>query len=205
MAFTSYGGFVNEILSWTDNPNITTAQATSLIAVSENVVNQLLRVREMESNLSINVASGGTAAIPADYIELKDAYIGGTPRLPLRRTTVDIIYDKYPDRSLISDPKYIAREGGNFIFGPNSTAGNVVSGIYYAKPISMASGQTVQSTFSSYPQVYLFAALSHAEPFIGRDPRIQTWEAFFKRALDQANGTVEKEAVSGGALQAVLT
>jgi len=205
MSFTTYSGYVNEILSWSDT-DLTTAQVTSLIGVSERQVNEVLRVRSMETALNQTLVTAGTAAIPADYVELKSAYINDTPSRPLRRSTADVIYAKYPDRTPVAEAEsLIAREGSNFIFGPPGQAGDVLNGIYYARPISMADGTTTQPTFSIYPQVYLYAALSNLEPFIGRDPRIQTWESYYNRALQQANGEDAREAASGGALQATVT
>ena len=206
MPFTTYSGYVNELLAWPD-VSLTTAQVTSLIGVSERQVNNVLRVRPMETALASTVVTAGTAALPADYVELKSAYIDSSPVIrPLKRATADEIYHKYPDRTADSLAEcLIAREGSSFIFGPAAAAGDVVKGIYYARPISMADNTTTTPTFSVYPQVYLYAALANLEPYIGRDPRIQTWQAFFKQALDFANGEDARELGSGGALQAVVT
>lgn len=206
MPFTTYSAYVNEILSWSD-VSLTTAQVTSLIGVSERQVNEVLRVRTMETALSQTANTAGQAALPADYVELKQAYIEDSPTIrPLKRATADEVYHKYPDRTAAALSEcLIAREGSNFIFGPAAQAGDVVKGIYYARPISMADGTTTQPTFSSYPQVYLYAALSNLEPFIGRDPRIQVWQSYYNSALQMANGEDAKEFASGGALQAVVT
>ena len=204
MPFTTYSGYVNEVLGFLQvtNADITTAQATSLIGVTERDVNQVLRVREMETAFSLNIASGGTAALPADYLELKNAYIDGTPIRRLQRASVDVIYEKFPDRTNAGtrEERLIAREGNNFIFGPMGATDDVVKGIYYARPISMADGTTIQPAFSSYPQVYLWSALSKSEPYIWRDPRIATWERFFQQSLEIANGLKDREQLSGGAL-----
>lgn len=206
MSFTTYSGFVNEILSWSD-VSLTTAQVTSLIGIAERDVNEVLRVRTMETALATTANTAGAAAMPADYLELKQAYIDSSPVIrPLKRTTADAIYNKYPDRTATSlSESLVASEGNNFIFGPAAQVGDVMRGIYYARPISMADGTTTQPTFSVYPQVYLFAALSRLEPFIGRDPRIQTWESYYTRALGEANGQNAREMASGGALQAQVT
>lgn len=207
MPFTSYSGYVNEILSWAQpSSTMTTAQVTSLIGVSERQVNQKLRVRPMETALAATVVTAGTAAVPADYMELKYAYIAGTPTRPLKRSTPDAIYAKYPDRTpLALQESLVAREGSSFIFGPAGQSGDVMTGIYYANPISMADNTTVTQTFSLYPQVYLYAALSNLEPFIGRDPRIQVWANYYLKALEDANGQDARESASGGSLQAQVT
>lgn len=205
MPFTSYSGFVNEILSWAD-VSLTTAQVTSLIGVSERQVNEVLRVRQMEAALASTANTAGAAALPADYVELKSAYINASPIRPLKRATSDEIYHAYPDRTPQAEAEcLIAREGSSFIFGPSAQVGDIVQGIYYARPISMADNTTITTTFSSYPQVYLYAALSNLEPFIGRDPRIQTWASFFQNALNMANGEDARELASGTALQARVT
>lgn len=206
MPFTTYGGYVNELLAWPD-VSLTTAQVTSLIGVSERQVNSVLRVRTMETALASTANTAGAAALPADYVELKSAYIDDSPAIrPLKRATADEIYHKYPDRTARSLSEcLIARDGSNFIFGPAAAAGDVVKGIYYARPISMADNTTTTPTFSVYPQVYLYAALANLEPYIGRDPRIQVWASYFTNALNAANGEDARELGSGGALAAVVT
>lgn len=202
MSFTSYSGFRQEVadfLTWTD---FTTAQLDSLIRIAEPMVNSVLRVREMEKTLLQTVTSAGEAAVPTDYLEMKNAYIDGTPIKVLGRASPELIFHAFPNRSQQdagnSRPVF-ARQAGSFIFGPAQGEGDLMKGVYYGKPASsyMADSQTIHATFSAYAQVYLFAAAVNSEPYIGRDERVALWKSKYDEALALANGEITREAQSG--------
>jgi len=199
MSFTDLAAFRLSISSHLDmGSTIPDSKLDDLIKIAENKVNKTLRVREMETALAQTINSSGQAALPSDYLVDKFAYINSSPVRKLIRKTPEWIYEKYPNRDAGTE-QYFAREGSNFIFGEAGTQDRVMKGIYYAKPTAMAS--TINAVFTAYPEVYLFAALSECEPYIGRDSRIQLWEAKFKQVLDNANDITKEEDFSGSDLQ----
>lgn len=198
MSFTDLAAFRLSISSHLDiGSTIPDTKLDDLIKVAENKVNKVLRVREMESPLAQTINSSGQAALPTDYLVDKFAYMNTNPVRKLYRKTPEWIYENYPNRSAGTE-QYFAREGSNFIFGESGTQDRVMKGIYYAKPTAMAS--TINAVFTAYPEVYLFAALSECEPYIGRDQRIQLWEEKFKQVLDNANDMAKEEDFSGSDL-----
>lgn len=207
MSFTTYSGFVNEVKAFMDWSDATTSQIDSLIRMAEPMINSMLRVREMEATLVATVNSSGEAAVPSDYLEMKNAYIDGSRIKVLERSTVDYIFHAFPERTEHDSnqvrPKF-ARNGASFIFGPAQGDGDVLKGVYYKKPATtfMADSQTVHAAFLAYAQVYLFGVCANAEPYIGRDERIPTWKSAYDNALGIANGDTRREAASGGALTA---
>lgn len=207
MAFTSYSGFRDEVKGWLDWTDATTAQLDSLIRMAEPMINSVLRVREMEKTLAATVNSSGEAAVPSDYMDMKNAYIDGTLITVLERTSVDYVFHAFPNRTA-QNSNYkrakFARNGPSFIFGPTQGDGSVMRGFYYSKPAAtfMADSQTIHATFTAYAQVYLFGTLSEAEPYIGRDNRIATWKTKYTEVLSLANGETNREAQSGGAMGA---
>ncbi len=205
MAFTDdYSAFRAAISTWIDVSDMTITQVNDLIKVGEIKVNKKLRTRVMETALNVTINSSGQAAVPADFLEMKNIYISKSPVLPLERTSVKDIYTRYPNRSQTGQSGYYAREGSNFIFGNAGATNDVVKGIYYAKPTSMPGSSTINSVFTEHPDVYLFATLSEAEPFIGRDARIPIWEAKFQKALMDSNDQDEAEDQSGSNLATKL-
>lgn len=204
MSFSDLAAFRLSISTWPDiGSTIPDSRLDDLIRIAENKVNKVLRVREMETALVATLGTTGTCAVPSDYIELKNAYINTSPTRKLERKTVDWIYDKYPDRVNQGTEQFVAREGANFIFGPVGTQNRVMKGIYYAKPVAMTS--TINSLFSAFPEIYLFAALSEAEPFVGRDARIPVWEGKFQQYLHMANQSDKDEFLSGGPLSTTVS
>src|SRR5690348_14504070 len=165
----TYSGLQNSLASWLHRSDLT-ATIPDLITLADNRINNDLRHRAMETSQASTIASG-VIAVPSNYIELKDAYISSTsPYVNLDRKTANWIYDKYPNRVSDNTPRFIAREGSNFIFGPFPDANYVVTLVYYNRFASLSS--SVNSVFTSYPGLWLYGALLEAAPYLKDDKRI---------------------------------
>lgn len=207
MPFTDdFSAFRASVSTWLDWSDSTTTKLNDLIIVGENKVHKTLRVREMESALATTCNSSGQAALPSDFIELIHAYIQGSPVVPLERISLEQMYRLFPNRTATTGTNraYIAREGSNFILGNAGSSGDVVKGRYFAKPTSMPGASTITSVFSAHPECYLFAALSEAEPFIGRDARLAIWESKFSQCVNASNEEYDDADKSGSTLAATL-
>ena len=160
---------------------------------------RLLRIRQMETALSGTISSG-VLAVPSDYVQLKYAYVDRSPIQWLEVTTAENIYNTYPVRSGGEIPVLIAREAGNFIFGPYPS--NVsIKGVYYAKP-DLLRDDADGSNFltDDMPDLLLYGSLLEAEPFIKNDPRVPLWQAMYDRALATVMRESKTEKHSGGSL-----
>lgn len=200
MSFTDYTAFRSNILTWLDvtSGDVSTTQLDDLITVAENKINREVRSRAQETALNVTIA-GGVAVIPDSYVELKSAYIDGSPTQKLLRSNVDTIYSQYPTRSSDGKPIQIAREGSNFVFGPYPDSAYTVKGIFYQRMPALST--TLHALFTANEDLYLWAALSEAELFISRDKRIAIWEAKYNQIKDDINREDFNEAASGGGLQ----
>jgi hypothetical protein len=196
MAITTYAELQTAVSNWLHRADLASI-VPDLITIGENRIFREVRVRVMESALNGTMASG-VLAVPADYLELKSAYIDGTPVSQLQRSTLTQIYSEYPLRSSTCKPTKIARQGDNFIFGPYPDGDYTVKGIYYAKPTSIAT--TANSLFLANPDLYLFAALSEASAFIKNDARIQLWESKYLSVKSDMELADAREGGSGGGM-----
>lgn len=74
---------------------------------------------------------------------------------------------------------------------------------YYARPTEMKS-ETVwanQKPLARYPELFLFASVAEASPFLGEDARTPLWEQKYAQALAQANSDETWRAYSGSFLR----
>lgn len=197
MSITTYAELQTSVTNWLKRSDLSSYTA-DLISLGEARLYSDLRVRAMESSLSTAISSG-VIALPSDYIDLKHAYIDGTPVVWLERKSAEWVYANYPTRSAEGKPAFIAREGSNFIFGPYADSGYTVKGIYYARPSALSSA--LNSIFTSYPGVYLFAALSEAAPFLKDDKRLPMWEAKYTDLKNRIQLESDREEFSGSVLR----
>ena len=168
-----------------------------LITIGEKRIFRNVRCRVMESTFSGTIASG-VIAVPSDYLELKFAYISASPTSYLAGASASQIYAKYPNRAAEGKPVLIGREGSNFIFGPYPDSAYAVAGTYYAKPTVVSS--SANALYVANPDLYLYAALCEAAPYIGDDPRIAVWEAKLNAIFNQIAYEASSEEGSSGGL-----
>jgi hypothetical protein len=136
----------------------------------------------METALSASIASG-VAPVPADYLGLKIAYISGQTSPPLKRISLDQLYQRYPRSLGTGQAVYISRNGSNFEFGPEASDGTL-AGTYYAKPALLrddADGINYLITHEAH--LCLYGSLTQAELFVKNDKRNPVWEQKYNAAL----------------------
>lgn len=188
MAISTLTELKTSVENWLKRADLA-SYSEDLILVGEKWIFRNVRAREMETALSGNVSSG-VLAVPAGFRALKHARVNQTPSVPLNITSASWIYANYPNRSSAETPKYIAVDGANFIFGPNASAVAIL-GTYYGALASVIS--SANALFLAHPDLYLFAALAEAEPFLKNDKRVALWTS--KR--DQVKDDINKEAHQG--------
>ena len=154
-----------------------------------------LRASSMEADLTGSVA-GTLAPIPADCMELSIVWLDDSEPL-----------DVVPETDLRSRLKWsgggsarqVAQAGDNLVFLPAASDGQAVNGRYYAKPPALK--DELHPTFNRYPELYLYAALYSATPFLGFDRRIPVWQAYYRSLLSQANKQEQHRVYSGSRLR----
>lgn len=199
MSISTYAELQTAVENWLSRADLDSL-IPDFITLGETRIFRKLRVKEMETSFSTTITSG-TISLPTSYVDLKFSYVDGDSSQWLERKPARWIYENYPTRSSDGKPKFIAREGDTFIFGPYPDSGYTIKGSYYKNigPVS----SSAHSVFTNNPDLYLFAALCEAAPYIKNDKRIPLWEAKFSSALAQAQEKSEKEEYSGSTLRMV--
>lgn len=163
--------------------------------------------RWMESSLSItNDATTGLAAVPTDYLRLKNAYLSGQLQPPLIRVSLEQLYSRYPRGGTASIPQYISRDGSNFVFGPVPSGSYTTIGTYYAKPVllrNFSSDAAAHWLVVNAPDLLLYGALLEAEPFLKNDQRVPLWKSAFDWAVDTYRRMDQDEDDSGSSMFSV--
>lgn len=200
MAITTYVELQTAVENWLKRADLDSI-IPDLIMLGEKRIFREVRARSMETALSSTIASG-VIALPSDYLELKFAYVDGSPAKLLQRATATEVYAQYPLRASTTKPRLIAREGSNFIFGPYPDSTYTIKGIYYARPVVVAT--SANTLFTDNPDLYLFAALLEAEPYLKNDGRVGLWQAKYDQIKEQINSYEKNEYASGSGLQVAV-
>lgn len=195
MAFNTYADLKTALATWLARSDLT-SYLDDFLALGEARLARDLRVRGNETSMSV-VISSGVAAIPADFLELKHAYIDASPTYPLEVKDSQWIHRRFPIRTSESVPRFIAPEGANFIFGPYPDSGYTVKGEYYFKPTALSSGNTTNEWTTNAPDALLYACLGETAPFLRDDSRIQVWEAKYQSIKDSYMRQQKRQARRG--------
>jgi hypothetical protein len=162
--------------------------------------------RWMEVDLSSTIASS-VIAVPTDYLELKYAYIDGSPSARLDRVSINQLYGRYPRGDSTGFPQWIARDAANFVFGPAPDSAYTVKGIYYAKPTVMrsyAADAAAHWVIVNAPDLALYGALCESAPFLRKEDRLPVWQSLYTQALQDYRDLFTEEDISGSPIQEVI-
>lgn len=155
-----------------------------------------LRVSEMETPLSIT-STNNLAPLPSDVLELIRVQIGTA-------NPMDYIAEEGLLRFLATQTgsgtaRQFTRQGNSLLFFPALTDGTTVAGRYYSKGDDISTN-VLSAAFNKYPDVWLYAALASAAPFIGEDQRIVIWKMEYRGRLLAANRNDRISRQSGSRL-----
>jgi hypothetical protein len=195
MSISTYAELKDAVANWVARSTLT-AFVPDFIMLGESRIYRELRIRAMETALSSTIATG-VIAVPSGYIELKFAYIDGTPVQRLTVKDPGWIYEYYSTRSADGKPSFIARDVDNFIFGPYPDSAYTVKGTYYKRLDALSVSNTTNWFTTNAPDLLLWASLCEAEPFMKNDERTQLWEAKYENVKQAIIKQDKRESHSG--------
>jgi hypothetical protein len=201
MSIASYSELKTAIKNWLKRGTDLDSYTADFIALGEARIYRDLRIRCMETAISSTIASG-VIAVPTRYRDLKFAYVNGTPVCSLERKDAEWIYYNYPTRSSDGKPRFIAREGESFIFGPYPDSDYTIKGIAYCALAALSDGNPTNWFTTNAPDLLLFASLCEVAPFLQHDDRIPLWERKYDIVRERIQREDENEEFSGSPLAA---
>lgn len=184
MEFANYSEFRVAVLKMIDGDNVN-SQALSqdtldlLIAMGESRVyygdgEAGLRAADMEEPLSLLVTAN-VATLPTDCLALSRVQFAGEK--PLDYLPEDDLLRRL-DAGGGGASRFYTQQGRTLLFHPVATG--TVGGRYYKRPADLSTHVgALHATFNRYPELFLFATLAEAAPFIGEDDRLPLWKSLF--------------------------
>jgi hypothetical protein len=159
----------------------------------------------MESALSVSFSS--TATVPTDLLALRIAYLDGDSRRPLQMSSREQVLSASPMFGSSGRPKWMARDGANWIFGPPPDGTYTLNGTYVAKPALLrntASDAAAHFLIVNAPDLLLYGALMEAQPYVMNDKRFGLWQAKYEEALMEYRALMKAHGYSNSSLQVVV-
>lgn len=183
MAITTYAELKAAAANWLVRADLT-ARIPEFVALAESRLNRLLRTRLAESEVALTATPGArTLALPAGFAEALALWIerpDGRQALPFLEAGL------MAATSLQGEPAAWTIDAANLAFDrPCDAAYGFVLRVLRAYVLSDAA--PTNALLTSAPDVYLFATLCEAGPFLRDAELAGAYEAKLDRAIGELN------------------
>ena len=199
MAISDYASLQTAMTSWALRPDLT-ALYPDFITLGEAKINRRLRIRSMETALSLTTVGGtATVALPTRYVQMKSIYIDADPKVKLQPVTLEQGIALRPS-SASGRPRFFATEGDNLRLFPTPDASYSIVGIYYASYPGLTSTNTANVLLTSAPDLYLASSMYELSKYIRDNDRMSFWAAQREDAFKDIEQQDDRDRFSGGVL-----
>ena len=190
MAIGTYSELQTAVANWLDRADLT-SRIPEFIQLAEARIKAEVRIREMLERADLAIADGDRyVTLPTDFLDHK--YL----RLKIPDVTTGRRY--YPDITEVSiheltlksvndarTPQFYAIHETLEIDSEADQA--YTAEIYYYKHIVALATTSTNVLLTRSPNVYLFASLAEAAPFLMGDERVPLWEGKYTQTRDALN------------------
>ena len=192
MPFNSYSDLQASIGRWLKRNNLSDS-APDFIALAEVRLNRRLRVRQMR-NYYFNTPSQPFVTLPGDYNEAIRLTYGDKPLTFVSEAAADACMNNVDGLN-----KYTI--AGNKIWLLTSIDGSSKLALHYYQGIeALSDTNTSNWLLEDAPDIYLYASLLEAEPFIKNDERIAVWSQALETAIKDLHDNDRDSQYPGGTL-----
>ena len=199
MAISNFGELKTAVANWLSDDNLT-SRIVEFIALAEFRVfaEPKIRVRQLEATSNVTITKDTqTTALPTRFLRTRRLYLDGTPNSHLKFLSPENFWKRNLS-TVVGKPKFYTVEAENFTWGPIPDAAYTGKSLHYAANAAMSSDSDAPALFAKMPQLFLYAALLEAAPFLGDDPRLLTWASMYDDAIENLSASDKKDRFPGG-------
>jgi len=204
MGYTNYTELQASVAAYLGRSDLT-AVIPDFIRFAEIRLARDLRTRTMlKSATAPTVATDARVALPTDFLEIRDLFVQGNPRMPVTYLSPSAFTrDARADESGL--PVFYTVLAQEFQFAPIPDTVYTLEILYYARPTVLSNANPSNVFLANYPDALLYGALIEAEPYLINDARSQTWSTLYDRAVKNISDADQGGEYSGIPLQMKLT
>ena len=185
MAISNYTELKAAVADWLNREDLT-SQIPDFIAFAEARLNRTLRTREMLTRRRTSTTDG-FIGLPFDYLETYQlqlpANATNTPE-PLTYIGPNEVA-QYKSQSMTGKTRFYTIIDGAFELIPTPSSSVELTITYYAKVPALSSTTATNWLLTKAPDLYLYATLLTAAPYLQNDERIPVWSQLATSAFDE--------------------
>jgi hypothetical protein len=180
MSISTYQELLDAIENHLDRSDLD-SRIPEFVVLGEARIGREVKARQMEQRVSTTPTST-YVNLPSDYVSMRGVRITGSTIGWLDYITPDAFFSGFSSSNAGSSIKYTIF-GDELIF-PTTPTGDVE--LWYYKKLAALSGAN-NTLFTVNPDLYLYAALTAAAPYLQDDKRINVWEGLWRMSRDSVN------------------
>ena len=204
MAIGTYAELQTAVANWLDRDDLTD-RIPEFISLAEARFNRVLRLRSMETKQTASTAAGQrNYALPANYIQMRNFQLNTSPITTLSYVTPEI-FDRLWGGSQVGTPKFYTILADEISLGPEPASVMTMEMLFYKRFTNLSTSNVRNWLLTYSPDVYLYASMLEAEPFIMNDARVPLWAQALDRAVSDLQEQDNKDRHSGSALRVMNT
>jgi len=150
------------------------------------------------------VASQRNYNLPTNYIQMRNFQINKSPIVTLSYVTPEI-YDRLWGGSQGGIPSFYTIIGDEIQLGPIPGSVMTLEMLFYKRFDSLSASVATNWLLTNAPDIYLYATMLEAEPFIMNDERVALWSTFLDKAINEMQEQDNKDRHSGSAMRVMNT
>ncbi|MCH8622642.1 hypothetical protein [Undibacterium sp. TS12] len=185
-AITDYASLQTAVANWLHRTDLAPFIA-DFIALAEARMSSDIAARPMDVRTSLVTTAGSAyVSLPVDMLEMRRLILSADPVIALRYESPDqLLADR--TGSISGRPVKFSVIGPQLQLAPVPDASYALELTYQQRIPALSSINTTNWLLAAFPNVYLYAALCAAQPFIMNDARIPTFEKLYLQSVDAIN------------------
>ena len=202
MALANYTDLTSAIAGWLARDDLT-SRIPDFVALAEAKFNRVLLHPQMETRTTLTVDTGAASPefldLPSDFQTMRSVRLSGVtgkPRLGFMTQTQMDDY-RYSIDNVSDQPAYFSITGDQIELAPTPNEDYDVQVIYRRNIPALASNST-NWLLTLAPDLYLYASLLEAAPYMQNDERIAVWGLATQTVIDQLNAHGERQTANSG-------
>lgn len=193
MSLDTYTNLQAEVADWMNRSDLT-LKIPTFIVLAESMIKRDLRRTTAIATLTVTTAQ---TQLPDDVAELRSLKsLTGLPSQswPIIVGTYDMLSDAFARHAGVAgQPKFAAVLGKQLFVAPAPDQPYDLEAVYFQSLVPLSGSNATNVILTEFPDIYLWATLLIAEPFLENDSRAGMWKAAYDAAISAANLVREKE------------
>ncbi len=190
----NYTSLQTSISSWLNRDDLS-SYLPEFVTLAEAEFNRAIRAREMLRNADTQT-SVVSVALPSDFLELKHISLTNKNQ-PIYYATLAELDDIRRNKATTGQPTHAAIYNNKLELAPVPDTTYTLEIVYYQQIPALSSSNATNWLLTTYPDIYLYGALTKAAPFIGEDERVEVWRNEYQAGIAQLNAISERTELKG--------